>query len=73
MILSFLSVLKWFSSSSDLITCKDKNHRNAQILIFTFCVQSSYSYNWARMLAFTLILGKITVIKMELVGSNSGQ
>lgn len=36
MLLSFLNVLKWFSHSSDLITCKDKKHRNAQVLIFTF-------------------------------------
>lgn len=71
MILSFLNVLKWFSCSSDLIICKDKKHRNAQILTFIFYVQSSYSCNWVRMLAFTPILGKTTVIKLELMGSNS--
>lgn len=36
MLLSFLNDLKWFSCSSGLITCKDKEHRNAHIIIFTF-------------------------------------
>lgn len=69
MILSFLNVLKWFSSSSDLITCKDKNQECADTNIYILCAK----FSWVRMLAFTPILGKITVIKLELLGYNSGK
>lgn len=73
MLLSFLDDSKWFSCSSGLITHKDKEHRNAHILIFTFYVQSSYICNLLRMLALTSILGKNTVIKLELMGSDISQ
>lgn len=36
MLLNFLNDSKWFSCSSGLITHKDKEHRIARILIFTF-------------------------------------
>lgn len=73
MLLSFLNVLKWLSCSSDLITYKDKIIGMQKYQYLHFYVQSSYSCNWVRMLAFTPILRKNTVIKLKLMGSNSGQ